>query len=71
MNAHGILTHGIPDEPIVLNDDDKESVSEESESTQSEAGEGYHEVGPIGELDATTPHDLTSGLIGDGLDSAT
>jgi hypothetical protein len=72
LNAHGILTHGIPDEPIVLNDDDEESESEESESTRPEAGEGYHEVGPIGELDATTPpHDPTSGLIGDGLDPAT
>jgi hypothetical protein len=72
LNAHGILTHSIPDEPIVLNDDDEESEREESESIQSEAGEGYHEVGPIGELDATTPpHDPTSGLIGGGLGPAT
>jgi hypothetical protein len=41
----GIPAHGIPDEPI-LNDD------EESESTQPKAGEGYHEVGSTGELDA-------------------
>lgn len=62
---YGILANCILDEPIVLNDDD-----EESESTKSEAGEVDDEVGSIGELDAT-PRDLTSGLVGDGLDPAT
>jgi hypothetical protein len=62
--VHGILTHCILDEPIVLNDD------EESDSTQSEASEGGDEAGFMGQLDAT-PRDPTNRPIGDDFDLAT
>ncbi len=65
-NARGIPAHGNLDEPIVLNDND-----EESESTQSEAGNGNHDVDSTGVFDSIPPRDPTSGLVGDGFDSRT
>lgn len=67
---YGIRTHSILDEPIVLNDDDEESESNQSEGTYSEAGDGYCDVGSIGELDTTFPRGPTCRLIDDGFDLA-
>jgi hypothetical protein len=52
----------------MLNDDDEESKSTQSEGTHSEASDGHHDVGTTDELDAAPPRDPTCGLMDDRLD---
>jgi hypothetical protein len=46
------------------------SLSAQSEGTNSKAGDGYHDVGTTGKLDAAPPLEPTCGLMGSGFDPA-